>query len=121
MSKMSRIIKKVKVNRISSINDPETGQLGKQIELVEVRPKSSDPFPSTFGSEESKMVKGIMMQFQSLGLFPQVGKEIIMPKLTMFLTEDEYDMLGIRFEVNDVYDLVLKDGTITLKKSLEGV
>jgi hypothetical protein len=41
--------------------------------------------------------------------------------MILFLTETEYEMLGIRFEVNEIYDLYLKDGTITLKRSLEGV
>jgi len=109
---------KVRVNRISSITDPETGQPGKQIELVEVRPRSQ--FGIYGREDETRLIKSIISQFQSMGLFP-VTPQLASPKLILFLTETEYDMLGIRFEVNEIYDLYLKDGTISLKRSLEGV
>lgn len=113
----------VKVLRISSITDPETGKPGKQIELVEARQRSSPPFVGVAGvggGEESRLVKNIVDQFRSLGVFPP-GRELTLPKLTLFLTETEYDLLGIRFEVNDIYDLVMKDGAFMLKKATEGV
>jgi len=72
------------------------------------------------GNEEAKLVKNIVDQFRSMGVFP-AGRELTLPKLTLFLTETEYDMLGIRFEVNDVYDLIMKDGAFMLKKTTEGI
>ncbi|MGQ9469495.1 MAG: arcadin 1 [Nitrososphaerales archaeon] len=110
--------KYVRVHRITSINDPETGLPGKQIELVEVRPRTSDVFSGV--GEEARLVKGILSQFQNLGIFPPM-REMILPKLTMFLTENEYERLGIRFEVNDTYEIILKDGAISLKLFKEGV
>jgi len=109
---------KVRVNRISSITDPETGQPGKQIELVEVRPKAQ--FGIYGREDETRLIKSIISQLQSMGLFPAMP-QLVSPKIILFLTETEYEMLGIRFEVNEIYDLHLKDGTITLKRSLEGV
>lgn len=110
----------MKVQRISSFSDPETGQLGKQIELVEVRQRGPQPTVFGFGDDESRLIKGILGHFQSLGLIPQ-SRQLLIPKLILYLTESEYELLGVRFEVNDVYELVLKDGSITLKRSLEGV
>ncbi|MGQ9719440.1 MAG: arcadin 1 [Nitrososphaerales archaeon] len=110
--------KYVRVHRITSINDPETGLPGKQIELVEVRPRTSGVFSEA--GEEARLIKGILLQFQNLGIFPPI-REIVLPKITMFLTEDEYERLGIRFEVNDTYEIVLKDGTISLKPFKEGI
>jgi hypothetical protein len=111
---------KVRVYRISSVNDPETGQAGKQIELVEVRSRpAQQTFPGV-GEDEAKLVKGIMGQFQQIGIFP-IGREIVIPKITLFLTEGEYDLLATRFEVNDTFELLIKDGAFMLKRSTEGV
>lgn len=112
--------KRVRVHRITSINDPETGMPGKQIELVVVRPRGGTPFHGAPGDDEARLVRGILSQFQSMGLFP-LSREMMLPKITMFLTEDEYDRLGIRFEVNDTYELIMKDGNITLRVPKEGV
>ena len=106
----------VRVFRIQSVTDPQTGLPGKQIELVEVRRRTSE----TRSGEETKVVQNILNQFQMMGLIPQL-REMTLPKITLFLTESEYDMLGIRFEVNDVYELVMKDGYFGLKKPTEGI
>ncbi len=112
----------VKVLRISSITDPESGKLGKQIELVEARQRESPPFVGVTGGsgDEARLVRNIVTQFKSLGVFPQM-RELTLPKLTLFLTETEYDLLGIRFEVNDIYDLIMKDGAFMLKKATENI
>lgn len=108
----------VKVHRVTSVSDPETGQPGKQIELVEFRRRGAQ---SAVGmNEEAKLVKGIVSQFQSMGVFP-IQREFNFPKMILFLTEGEYDVLGIRFDVNEVYELSMKDGNIVLAKSIEGV
>jgi len=38
----------------------------------------------------------------------------------MTLTESEYDMLGMRLDVNEIYELDIRNGSITLKKLTEG-
>ena len=107
----------VRVFRIQSVTDPQTGLPGKQIELVEFRRRGGETRPG----EEARIVQNILNQFQVMGLVPNV-REIALPKITLILTESEYEMLGIRFEVNDVYELLMKDGYIALKKpTTEGV
>jgi Arcadin 1 len=108
---------KVKVNRITSVNDPHTGQPCKQIELVEfhdVRP------PQAYSAgDEGRVIQGMLSQLQSMGLVPQV-RDFGFPKVTMVLTETEYDMLGVRLDVNEVYELDIKNGSLELRKSTEG-
>lgn len=108
---------KVKVQKISSVTDPSTGLPAKQIELVEVRERSR---VDSYGpSDEGKVVQNIISQFQSMGFIPQL-RELAFSKMTMVLTETEYDMLGIRLDVNEVYELEIKNGSFTLKKITEG-
>lgn len=102
------------------MTDPDTGKPGKNIKLVQVKQRPQQPqMFGPFGGEDANMLKNIMGQFQSMGLFP-FGRDSL-PKINLFLSEGEYDLLGVRFEVNEVYDMVLKDGTIRFQKSLEGV
>lgn len=113
---------KVRVFEITSMTDPETGKPGKNIKLVQVkqqRPQQGQLFGPFGGTEDANMIKNIMGQFQSMGIFP-FGRDNL-PKINLFLSESEYDLLGVRFEVNEVYDMVLKDGSIRFQKSLEGV
>ncbi len=108
---------KVKVSRISGVTDPLTGLPAKQIELVEVRDaRRPDMFPV---SDEARVVQGMVSQLQSMGLMPQM-RELGYSKILMTLTESEYDMLGMRLDVNEVYDLEIKNGSISLKKLTEG-
>ena len=112
---------KVKVNKISSVADPETSQPGKQIELVEVRSRSNNNIVGSIGSQdETKIVRDIISQFQSIGVFPVNARQMVLPKMILFLSESEYDMLAIRFEVNDIFELILKDGAFMLKRATEG-
>jgi len=110
---------KVKVFEITSMTDPDTGKPGKNIKLVQVKQqRPQQQFFGPFGgTEENNMIKGIMGQFQSMGIFPMRDA----PKINLFLSESEYDLLGVRFEVNEVYDMILKDGTIRFRKSTEGI
>ena len=108
---------RVKVNRISSVTDPLTGLPAKQIELVEVRDsRRPDMFPA---SDEARVVQGMISQLQSMGLMPQM-REMGYSKIVMTLTESEYDMLGIRLDVNEVYELDIRNGSLSLKKLTEG-
>ena len=111
---------KVKVNKISSVADPETSQPGKQIELVEVRNRSNNIVGSIGSQDETKIVRDIISQFQSIGVFPVNARQMVLPKMILFLSESEYDMLAIRFEVNDIFELILKDGAFMLKRATEG-
>ncbi len=108
---------KVRVNRINSVTDPLTGLPAKQIELAEVREsRRMEGFPA---NDEGRVIQGMLSQLQSMGLVPQM-RELGFAKLTMILTETEYDMLGIRLDVNEVYELDIRNGSLTLKKITEG-
>ena len=106
----------VRVNRISSVTEPLTGMPAKQIELVEVKQRGSQPYGM---GDEGRMVQSMVNQLQSMGLVPQI-REMVFPKITMVLTESEYDMFGLRLDVNDIYDLEIRNGALALKKSTEG-
>ena len=108
---------RVKVNRISSVTDPLTGMPAKQIELVEVRDsRRPEMFPNT---DEGRVVQGLVAQLQSMGLMPAM-REFGYSKVVMTLTESEYDMLGIRLDVNETYELEIRNGALALKKATEG-
>jgi hypothetical protein len=106
----------VKVHRISSVTDPYTGLPAKQIELVEVRQRAASGQVYGMGAEENRLVQNMVSQLQGMGLMPQV-REMSYPKVTMVLTETEYDMFAMRLDVNEVYELEIKGGTIALKPS----
>jgi hypothetical protein len=106
----------VKVHRISSVTDPNTGLPAKQIELVEVRQRASSGQVYGMGAEENRLVQNMVSQLQGMGLMPQV-REMAYPKVTMVLTETEYDMFAMRLDVNEVYELEIKGGTLALKPS----
>lgn len=106
---------RVKVHRISSTSDPDTNQPGKMIELVETRPATNPP---VMPGEEARAVQGVVMQLRSMGVFPW-ARERVVPKLTLFLTEQEYMLLGVKLEVNEIYDLKFKDGAIRFEVASE--
>lgn len=115
---------KVRVYEITSVTDRETGKPGKNIKLVQVKQQPQNarsPFyGGAFGApDDAAMIKNIMSSLQQAG-FPFAG-EVIQPKINLFLSEVEYDLLGVRFEVNEIYDMILRDGTIRFQKPSEGV
>ncbi|MCS6785010.1 MAG: arcadin 1 [Candidatus Caldarchaeum sp.] len=111
----------VRVQRITSYTDPETMRPGKIIELVEVR--RSGGFQAVGMGEESAMVQRMlqtaMLQLQSMGLMP-ITRENIFPKIILYVTEQEYDLLNVKLEVNEVYEVSFSNGTITFKRP-EGI
>ena len=105
---------KVRVQRIESIRDPD-GNLGKRIELIEDRrvPRFAIQ-PST---EEARMVQGVVQALQQqLPIIPKRA-EFSLPKIILFLTEQEYEELAIDFDVNQIYELELSDQTVRFKKA----
>lgn len=105
---------RVRVQRIESIRDPE-GNLGKRIELIEDRviPR----FAIQPATEEAKMVQGVVQALrQQLPMIPAQTKFSI-PKLILFLTEQEYEELGIDFDVNQIYELELLNKTLKFKRA----
>ena len=104
---------RVRVQRIESIRDPE-GNLGKRIELLEDRIMPHMVIkPQT---EEARMVQDVMQALQQQ--LPMMGQQsqFAFPKLVLFLTEQEYESLGVDFDVNQVYELELSGETIRFRK-----
>jgi len=105
---------RVRVQRIESIRDPE-GNLGKRIELLEDRviPR----FAIKPQTEEARMAQDVIqvLQQQLPMMAPQA--QFTLPKLILFLTEQEYERLGIDFDVNQVYELELTEQAIRFKKA----
>ncbi len=104
---------RVRVNKIESSRDLD-GNLGKRIELVEER--GASPFVVRPQTEEAKMAQEVLQALQQqMPIFPQ-RTQFALPKILLFLTEQEYDSLDIDFDVNQVYDVALEDQSIKFKK-----
>ena len=104
---------RVRVNKIESTRDLD-GNLGKRIELVEEREVS--PFVIRPQSDEARVAQDILQALQQqMPIFPQ-RTQLAIPKILLFLTEQEYDSLGIEFDVNQVYEVALENQSIKFKK-----
>ncbi len=104
---------RVRVQKIESIRDPE-GNLGKRIELIEDRviPR----FAVRPETEEARMVQEVMKSLQQqLPVIATQRTQFALPKMILFLTEREYEELGISFDVNQLYELELSGQSITFK------
>jgi hypothetical protein len=104
---------RVRVNKIESTRDLD-GNLGKRIELVEERDIS--PFVVRPQSDEAKMAQDIMQVLQQQMPFLPQRTQLAIPKILLFLTEQEYDNLGIDFDVNQVFEVTLENQGIKFKK-----
>ena len=106
---------RVRVNKIESIRDID-GNLGKRIELVEER--QIPQFAIRPQSEEAKVVQEVFQTLQQqLPIFP-ARAQFTVPKIILFLTEQEYESLGIDFDVNQVYEITLENQTIKFRKTV---
>jgi hypothetical protein len=104
---------RVRVNKIESTRDLD-GNLGKRIELVEERDFS--PFVVRPQSDEAKMAQDVLQALQQQMPFLQQRTQLTIPKILLFLTEQEYDSLGIDFDVNQVFEVTLENQGIKFKK-----
>jgi len=105
---------RVRVHKIESIRDLD-GNLGKRIELIEDR--QIPRFVVRPQTEEAKVVQDVMQALQQqLPMFPGRA-EVAVPKIILFLTEQEYECLGIEFDVNQTYEITLENQTIRFKKT----
>lgn len=104
---------RVRVHRIESIRDPD-GNLGKRIELIEDRviPRFAVQPPT----EEAKMVQSVMQALQQQMPMLRPQAQFHLPKIILFLTEQEYEKLGVNFDVNQIYELQLSNQTIKFKR-----
>ena len=106
---------RVRVQKIESVKDPE-GNLGKRIELIEDRviPR----FAVRPATEEARMVQEVMKSLQQqVPMLAAQSTQFALPKMILFLTETEYEQLGINFDVNQIYELELFGQSIRFKKA----
>ncbi len=105
---------RVRVNKIESIRDID-GNLGKRIELLEEREIAHLPMrPQT---EEAKVVQDVLQALQQQMPVFQPKVQFAIPKIILFLTEQENESLGIVFDVNQIYDITLENQSIRFRKS----
>ncbi|MCL2288953.1 MAG: arcadin 1 [Candidatus Bathyarchaeota archaeon] len=104
---------RVRVNKIESTRDID-GNLGKRLELLEEREVS--PYVLRPQTDEAKMAQDLMQVLQQQMPFLPQRQQLATPKIILFLTEQEYDSLGIIFDVNQVYEVVLENQVIRFKK-----
>jgi hypothetical protein len=105
---------RVRVNKIESIRDID-GNLGKRIELIEDRQIPN--FVVRPQTEEAKMVQDVMQALQQqMPMFP-MRTEVAIPKIILFLTEQEYESLGIEFDVNQIYEITLENQMLKFMKT----
>ena len=106
---------RVRVSKIESIRDID-GNLGKRIELIEDR--QIPRFIVRPQSEEAKVVQDVLQQLQQQMPMFSVRTDLAVPKIILFLTEQEYESLGIVFDVNQTYEITLENQTIRFMKAL---
>lgn len=104
----------VRVNKIESIRDLD-GNLGKRIELIEDR--QIPHFVVRPQTDEAKVVQDVMQALQQqFPMFPGRG-DVSVPKIILFLTEQEYESLGIEFDVNQMYEITLENQGLRFRKT----
>jgi len=106
-------VMRVTVQRIESIKDP-AGTLGKRIELVEESLVPS--FAIRPPSEEARIIQDVVKTLQQQMPMLGVRTQLSTPKIILFLTEQEYEELGVRFDVNQVYDVELSNQSMQFRK-----
>ncbi len=108
----------VKVQRVTSYTDPETSRPGKIVELVEVRRGAVTVKGGGLMDDSvvvQRLLQSALMQLQSMGLMP-VSREMMFPKIILYLTEEEYDLLNVKLEVNEVYEVSFREGQIVFSR-----
>ncbi len=105
---------RVRVNKIESIRDLD-GNLGKRIEFIEDR--QIPRFVVRPQTEEAKVVQDVLQALQTQMPMFSGRTDLALPKIILFLTEQEYESLGIEFDVNQVYDIGLENQTLRFTKA----
>jgi hypothetical protein len=106
---------RVRVNKIESTRDLD-GNLGKRIELIEEREVLGNNFVMRPQTDEAKMIQDVLQAVQQQMPMFQPKQQMAIPKILLFLTEQEYDSLGITFDVNQVYEVKLANQGIQFTK-----
>ena len=106
---------KLKVQSVRAIKDPENREAF-QIEFVEVRSKPPMVMMSNpdVPNEINQMVVQVTKSFQ--GILPGTQETTYeQRKLTMILTGEEIESLNMKPYPNQLYELVISDGSLNFK------
>ncbi len=106
---------RAKVASMQSIRDPD-GKQGMRIEFVEERAMPRPGFVPVGASEEARMAQEIFRSFQQAMPMLQIQATLQAPKLILFLNDEEYEALGLILTVNQLYELELKNGSISFRR-----
>jgi hypothetical protein len=107
---------KLKVQSVRAIKDPENKEAF-QIEFVEVRSKPPMVMMSNpeVPEEINQMVVQVTKSFQ--GILPGTQETTYeQRKLTMILTGEELESLNMKPYPNQLYELVISDGSLSFKQ-----
>jgi hypothetical protein len=107
---------KLKVQSVRAIKDPENREAF-QIEFVEVRSKPPMVMMSNpeVPEEINQMVVQVTKSFQ--GILPGTQETTYeQRKLTMILTGEELESLNMKPYPNQLYELVISDGSLNFKQ-----
>jgi hypothetical protein len=107
---------KLKVQSVRAIKDPENREAF-QIEFVEVRSKPPMVMMSNpeVPEEINQMVVQVTKSFQ--GILPGTQETTYeQRKLTMVLTGEELESLNMKPYPNQLYELVISDGSLNFKQ-----
>ncbi len=101
---------KVTVTNIASVYDPESRTRGREILLDEYKEeKVSNAIPMGISPDFiNELMKNIS---QTFGFSSKPSQKIILK-----LSDEEYESLGIKFEVNDVYMVTFNEGKIEFSR-----
>ena len=102
----------VKVLSVQSFVDPYTGEEGKKVEFVVERPAP----PVVSSSPEAAVVREAIEQLSALGLPIMLPSKRTLPKVVLYLTEDEAEALGISLDVNKRYEVTFSNGKLTFRE-----
>ena len=108
---------KLKVQSVRAIKDPENKEAF-QIEFVEVRSKPPMVMMSNpeIPEEINQMVVQVTKSFQ--GILPGTQETTYeQRKLTMILTGEELESLNMKPYPNQLYELVISDGSLSFKQA----
>jgi hypothetical protein len=108
-----QMLLKVRITRINSFKSP-SGKMGRQIDFTEeqaaqqpifasVEPDQNQP-TGDFATMMGPLMKGLQ------GMFP-----VVLPRMSLWLLEEEVEELGIPLEVNRTYNMEIVGGRINLK------
>jgi hypothetical protein len=108
-----QLLLKVRITRINSFKSPN-GKMGRQIDFTEeqsaqqpifasVEPDQTQP-TGDFATLMGPLMKGLQ------GMFP-----VVLPRMSLWLLEEEVEELGIPLEVNRTYSMEIVGGRINLK------